>query len=625
MPAYYPVTHTSWWIDYQLFGLNLHWYHLENIAMHAASAILIWLALRKLKIAGAWLAAALWALHPIHVESVAWITERKNTLSVLLYLISFHCYLRAIGVGVGFTVQASRSATLNPEPRTLNRRWYVASLAIFALALPAKTMSVTLPAVILLLAWYLHGDEPNFWRTTFRREVVRMIPFFALALCMGVATVLIEQRHSGAVGPLFTFNPLQRLVIAGRSLWFYAWKLIWPAQFAFIYPRWHIHPGLSAQILFPISFLALLIALILLRKKIGRGPAAGVMLFAGVAFPALGFAPIFFHRYSLVSDHFAYLCNVGILVLIAWVITRLIRPRAAMYAVAGLALVGLAIQTFRQSQLYKDNFTMWSDALRKNPDAWVAQGNLAREMLLRGRDDEAEKLLIKQYESAPNEIEVVLGYANFLATHGKFDQAKPLFERAIQIKPDLLNTYGFYGRALRSNGHVDEAIKLYENTLAKHPEWDAGWIDLAEIHEQQGKPALAAEEYRKAIEYVPTSVGARVNLANLYLKAGNIEPALALLKEAAALADDNAEIHNRYGLILLQLKRYSEAAEQFQRMVELTRGTEGSHIAYHNLATALEGAGRIPEAELNYRRALALKPDFAPAKRSLERLTGKSQ
>ncbi len=627
MPAYYPVTHTNWWIDYQLFGLRLPFYHIENIAMHAASAVLIWLALRKLKIAGAWLAAALWAVHPMHVESVAWITERKNTLSVLLYLISLHCYWRAIRTkGSGFGVQGSGNPiSLKPEPRTPKPYWYIASLFVFALALPAKTTSVTLPAVILLIAWYLHGDDANFWRTSFRREFIRVIPFFLLAMCMGVATVLIEQHHSGAVGPLFTFSPLQRLVIAGRALWFYAWKLLWPTNFAFIYPRWHINPSLSPQILFPISMIALLIALILLRKKIGRDPATGMLFFAGVAFPALGFAPIFFHRYSLVSDHFAYLCNLGILVLIARAILRFIHPRVAMCTVAGFAIVGLSIQTFRQSQLYQDNFTMWSDALKKNPDAWVAQGNLARELILRGRDDEAEKLLVRQYQSAPDEIEVVLGYANFLATHGRFDQARPLFEKAIQIKPDFLNTYGFYGRALRNNGHVDEAIKLYQSTLAKHPEWDAGWIDLAEIEEQAGNPQQAAELYQKALAAVPDSVGARVNLANLYLKVGNVEPAVELLKQAADLADDNADIHNRYGLVLLQLGRYSEAIPQFERMVALTTGKEGAHIAYHNLGTALEGAGRNSEAVQCYRKALEIKPDFAPAQRSLQRALEKPQ
>lgn len=627
MPAYYPVTHTSWWIDYQLFGLRLPFYHIENIAIHAVSAVLIWLALRSFNITGAWLAAALWAVHPIHVESVAWITERKNTLSVLLYLISLHCYWRAVrreGSGFGLR-RAQPSRVQGSVEGKLDLRWYIASLFVFALALPAKTTSVTLPAVILLASWYLHGDEANFWRTTFKREFIRVIPFFILAMCMGVATVLIEQHHSGAIGPLFTFSPLQRLAIAGRALWFYAWKLLWPTNFAFIYPRWHINPSFSLQILFPITMIALLIALILLRRKIGRGPAAGLLFFAGVAFPALGFAPIFFHRYSLVSDHFAYLCTVGILALVAWTVVRLLRARdVLLYSVSGLMLLGLSIQSFRQAMLYKDNFTMWSDALRKNPDAWVAQGNLARELLLRGRDDEAERLLVRQYALAPDEIEVVLGYANFLASHGRFDQAKPLFEKAIQLKPDFLNTYGFYGRALR-NGHVDEAIKLYESTLAKHPEWDAGWIDLAEIEEQAGNLQQAAELYQKALAAVPDSVGARVNLANLYLKVGNVEPAVELLKQAADLADDNADIHNRYGLVLLQLGRYSEAIPQFERMVALTKGKEGAHIAYHNLGTALEGAGRNSEAVQCYQKALALKPDFAPAQRSLQRALEKPQ
>ncbi|HTL30864.1 MAG TPA: tetratricopeptide repeat protein [Tepidisphaeraceae bacterium] len=630
MPAYYPVTHTSWWIDYQLFGLDLRFYHIENIAMHAVSSVLIWLALRRLSVPGAWLAAALWALHPIHVESVAWITERKNTLSVLLYLISFHCYVRASGMrrgGWGFRVQGSeKEPGLNPEPRTLNPRWYIASLFFFAIALPAKTPVVTLPAAILLAWWYLRGGEPHFWPATFRRELVRMIPFFVLGLCMGVATVLIEQHHTGAKGPLFTFSPLQRLVLIGRSFWFYAWKVIWPANFNFIYPRWNIPQGVTIQILFPLAALGLMLALICLRKKIGRGPAAAILFFAGTALPALGIAPIFFHRYSLVSDHFAYLCNLGILVLVAYAIVRLLRSQPiALYAVAGIALVGVSIQSIKQTFLYKDNFTMWSDVLQKNPSAWLARGNLAREMHALGRHEKEGQLLAEEYKAAPDEVEVALGYANYLATHGHFAESPPFFERAIELKPDYLNTYGFYGRALSSNGRTDDAIKLYQDTLAKHPEWEAGWIDLAEIFEQIGKPERAADLYAKAIAANPQTVGARVNLANLYLKVGNLQRALNLLNEAATLANDDPDIHNRYGLVLLQIGQYPAAIEQFQRMVDLTRGKEGSHIAYHNLATALEGAGRNSEAVLNYRRALQIKPDFAPAQRNLERALRKSQ
>jgi Tfp pilus assembly protein PilF len=312
---------------------------------------------------------------------------------------------------------------------------------------------------------------------------------------------------------------------------------------------------------------------------------------------------------------------------VAWIILRLLQKQPlALYATGAVILVFLGIQSWRQTLLYRDNFTMWSDVLAKNPNAWLAHGNLAHELLAMHRDDEAGEHLRKQLELAPpDQVEVIVQYAQYLATHGHFEESLPYFHRGIELDPDYLNTYGFLGQALVAHGRIDEAIKLYEDALAKHPEFEPGWIDLAQIYENRGDLAHAAETYERAIHAIPNTVTARVNLANLYLNARQPQPAMKLLSEAAAIDDNNADVHNRYGLLLLSLGRYPEAVEQFERMVQLTKGKPGAHIAYHNLGTALEGAGRISEAVASYQRALAIKPDFAPAKRSLDRAMGKAQ
>ena len=219
---------TTFWVEYHLWGLNPRGYHLLNILLHAANAVLVAKVLQQLRVPGAWLAAFLFALHPVHVESVAWVTERKNALSAFFYLLSLRQFLSWFGFpGIPLAADATPTAEFRSRPQA-----YVAGLALFLAALLSKSVTCSLPAVLLLILWQ-HGKLS-------RRTTLWLAPLFALGLALGLNTAWLERSHVGASGAAFEWTFAERVIIAGRALWFYAGKLLWPVNLAFMYPRWHL-------------------------------------------------------------------------------------------------------------------------------------------------------------------------------------------------------------------------------------------------------------------------------------------------------------------------------------------------------------------------------------------------
>ncbi len=286
---YYPVTYSTFWIERRLWGLGPRGYHVSNVLWHAASVVLLWRLLLVLRLPGAWLAAAIFAVHSVEVESVAWIAERKNVVSLPLALLSMLAYLRF----------EPAEADASGLPRFHRWRWYAASLALFALALFAKTVVVTLPAVLLVIYWWRNGRLTT-------RDLGRTAPFFVLAVALGSITFWVEKYHVGAQGKDWSLTRAEQILVAGRAIWFYAGKLAWPYPTLFFYPRWTIDAGAWWQWLYPVGAVVVPVGLWLARKKIGRGPAAAALIYVGVLIPTLGFMNIYFHVFSFVADHFQY-------------------------------------------------------------------------------------------------------------------------------------------------------------------------------------------------------------------------------------------------------------------------------------------------------------------------------
>ncbi|MCP4901658.1 MAG: O-GlcNAc transferase, partial [bacterium] len=297
-PQYYPMVHTTYWFEYQLWELKPAGFHVTNVLLHWIAAVLLWRILSLLNVPGAWLIAAVFGLHPVHVESVAWITERKNVLSAVFYLGSALAYLRCkLGSG---------------------SRWLsTVSLLLFVAALLSKTVTATLPAALLLILWWKR-------ERLCREDVRELLPFFALSLAFGMLTAWLEVHHVGALGDEWSLTFLERTLLAGKIVCFYIWKLLWPSNLTFIYERWNANFHSAWQLAFPAAVTAVLLTLWGLRNRLGRGPLVAVLFFIGTLFPALDFFDVYPMRYSFVADHFQYLASIGIIALVIGGAARLL-------------------------------------------------------------------------------------------------------------------------------------------------------------------------------------------------------------------------------------------------------------------------------------------------------------
>ena len=305
---YYPLLHSVFWIEHKLWGDAPLGYHLVNILLHAMAALMVAAVLRRLEVPGAYLAAAIFALHPVQVESVAWITELKNTLSAVFYLSAAMLYLR-----------------FDQERK---KPFYAGALVLFVLGLLSKTVTATLPAALLVIFWWKRG------KLSWRRDVLPLVPFFVLGAAAGLFTAWVERKLIGAEGAAFDLTFIDRFLIAGRVIWFYLGKLFWPANLIFIYPRWNIDQAVWWQYLFPAAALLLAAALWVLRRR-WRGPLAGLLFFVGTLFPVLGFFNVFPFIYSFVADHFQYLASLGVIALVSAGIALLLKRCAFWPRIGG--------------------------------------------------------------------------------------------------------------------------------------------------------------------------------------------------------------------------------------------------------------------------------------------------
>jgi tetratricopeptide (TPR) repeat protein len=484
---YYPLVHTSFWVQYQLWGADPFTYHLINVLLHALNAILFWRVLQRLSIPGAWAAALIFALHPVYVESVAWVTERKNVLSGAFFLSSLLAYLRF----------APPDAASRDEPHRW--RYYLLALALFVCALLSKTVTCSLPAVILILVWWKRGRLES-------RDLAPLLPFFAAGLVLGLTTAVLEKRHVGAEGSEFSLSFVERGLVAGRALWFYGAKLVWPRRLTFIYPRWRVDASSAWQYLFPLSALAAGAALWTTRARIGRGPLAAVLVFVATLAPALGFIDVYPMRFSFVADHFQYLASMGpiglgVALATSWAARYGVRGRRLGEGACAAVCAVLGLLTWGQTHVYKDLDTLWRDTLAKNPDCWMAHNNL--------------------------------GF--LLKNQGRLDEAVEHFNAALRVKPDHLPARYNLGLALARQGKLDEAISQYEEVLREWPRYADAHNSLGLAFAEQGKLDLAVVHYREALSLEPTHTLAHFNLGLALQRLGNVREATEHFEASARL------------------------------------------------------------------------------------------
>jgi len=557
---YYPLVHSAFWVQHRLWGDAPLGYHLVNILLHFVVAVLATLTLRQLSIPGAYLAGAVFALHPVHVESVAWVTELKNTLSAVFYLGAAMAYLRF--------------------KRTGEARLYLAALTLFVLGLCSKTVTATLPAALLLIGWWQRG------RLSWRSDVVPLVPFFVLGAGAGLFTAWVERNLVGAEGAAFDLTIVERGLIAGRATWFYLGTLVWPTKLTFIYPRWHVSQAVWWQYLYPAAALLVLAVLWIVRRR-WRGPLAGALFFVGTLFPVLGFFNVYPFLFSFVADHFQYLASLGMITLAAAGIARLLerwglwgRPFGYVLCLAGL--LTLSVLTWRQSHLYADVETLYRATIRSNPECWMAYNNLAASLIARGATDEAMGLVQRALKRKPDYPEAHNNLGLVLGSRGQVDEAIAHYRKALELRPTYAEAHNNLGFALAGRGEIDQAIAHYQQALQS----DSGYA------------------------------GVQYNLAMALVARGDLDQAVAHLRKALELRPEYAEAHNSLGIILVNRRQLHEAGVHFQKAVELRPQYAEAH---NNLGILLARSGRLDEAIAHFRKALEINPAYTEVRDNLDR------
>ena len=617
---YFPLVLTNFWVQHALWGLAPLPYHLVNIGMHAGCALLLWRVLRRLGVRGAWLGAAIWALHPVQVESVTWISELKNTQSCLFFLLAIEFFLRWVGAE-GFKTG----------------RWYYALAVLGALlAILSKPSTVMLPVVLGLCWWWQTGR----WRW---RQTVALLPFFLLSTLASGWTVWEQQFHSGALGAEWNLSWGGRLIVAGKVVWFYLGKLLWPHPLTFVYARWQID---ATHALAYLPLLAILVlGLWLWRQRHGwlRPEFFAAAYFFVSLFPVLGFFNIYFTRYSYVSDHFQYLASIGPAALAGAGLASLATRRELRAALSGFLLLALGCLSWRQGVDYVDDATLWRATLRRNPDCWLAHNNLAV-LLTAGQPDTAIAHLEQALRLKPDYPEAHYNLGNALSAKDRWTDAIAHYESALRLKPDYLMAHCNLGNALLRIGQVPGAIAHYTAALRIDPTYADAHYNLGNACFQSGRFPEAISHYEQALQLRPNFAEAHANLGNVLLQTGRTLEAIAHYRQALQLKPDFAEalaslgeahaklgdlaaaaqcfasalrlrpgfasVHYNWGNALLQHGQPAAAISHYEAAVRLQPAFAEAHA---NLANALVQSGRAADAIEHYRTAIRVRPEFVDA------------
>jgi len=509
-PQYYPFLGTIFWLEHKLWSDQTVPYHLLNILLHAVAALLLLKTLQQLEVKGAWLASALFALHPVQVESVAWICELKNTLSAVL----------------GF---ASVTAYLNYD-RQRTPRWYWVAISLFVLALMTKTVTAMLAPAVLIILWWKRG------RLAWDRDVKPLVPFFVIGAAAGLVTAWVEQKFAGASGPGFAFSTAQRCLIAGRAFWFYLAKLFWPADLITIYPRWHVDVTSYWQWLFPAAALLLMLVLWIARRRF-RGPFAVTLIFVAMLFPTLGFLNISYFQFSFVADHFQYLACApifafGAAVIAIWLEEMPHFRRLSGYALAVLLLLMMAGLSWAQSHIYRDSETCFRDVIAKNPDSPIAHNNLGGALMSRGATNEAIDRFRRALELQPDYQFASYNLAVALVQQGDVAEAIPRLRAVLKADPNHARAYYTLANALSKEGQRNEAIAYYGRALKLVPDFPDAHCNLANLLLEKDDIEEALLHYREALRLQPNNPGAHYNLAVGLVRKGELDLAIDELKIA---------------------------------------------------------------------------------------------
>ena len=534
---YWPLIYTTFWLEHKLWGFDPTGYHIINVLLHLANTLLLWHLVRRLSVPGAWVVAAVFAVHPLHVESVAWVIERKDVLSGLFYLSAVLAWMRFV-----------------EQPR---RGWYVCSLVLYAAGLLSKSIVITLPVALLIWHWWQQGRVTS-------ADLLRLVPFGVVGLIITVGDLSFYQsREALALG----YSLTERVLIAAHALWFYAGKLLWPFELAVVYPRWDIHVADPLAWGYVIAAAALAVALWCFRHQVGRGPLAGVLFFVVTLSPVLGFVDYGYMQFAFVADRFQYLAGLGIMAVVIGAVTYGVGRlsdwwQKGAWVVASVVIVVLGLLTWRQASIWRDDETLNRHIIALNPQARDAYLNLGDALYEQGRYEEALDVTRIAVERRPEHFQAHFNLGATLDKLGRFEEAETHLRRAIALGPQ----------------NLDASHQLTELLFR-----------MGEDAQDNRKPEAAAEYYIRALEIDPHYVEALHRLASLITDQQRYDEALELFQRLVAIDPSDAVAHGNIGVVLFYLGRSDEALQHFDQALSLNPTLENVRANRETVLEAMEG------------------------------------
>ncbi len=627
---YWPLVYTTFWLEHKLWGFDPTGYHIVNVLLHLVNTLLLWHLLRRLAVPGAWVVAAVFAVHPLHVESVAWIIERKDVLSGLFYLSAALAWMRFV-----------------EQPRPQRYAW---SLALYAAALLSKSIAVTLPAALLIWHWWKQGRVTS-------TDLLRLAPFFVVGLVIALGDL---SSYRSVHHKEFDFSLIERTLIAARALWFYAGKLLCPTNLAVIYPRWDIHAADLLAWGYLVGAVALALALWHFRPRIGRGPLAGALFFAVTLSPTLGFVDYNYMEYAFVADRYQYLAGIGVMAAVIGAAAYGIRRLSGLWqkgALGGAAvvLILLGLLTWRQASIYQDDETFNRHIIALNPQAWNAHLNLGDALYNQERYEEALEVARVAVEQDPDSFKTHSNLGAVLSELGRFEESENHLHRAIALNPQARDAHLNLGAVLYNQGRYEEALEVARVAVEQDPDSFKAHVNLGAVLSELGRFEESENHLHRAIALNPQDVDFSQKLASklaeVLMPQGRYAEAIDVLAEAVALdpaSSQVAELHFLMGMaaqdngqpeaaeyymrafeldpyhtksirrlahLRLEQQRYDESLELFQRLIDIDLSDS---VAHGNMGIVLFYLGRSDESLRSFDQALSLDPTLESARANRE-------
>jgi Flp pilus assembly protein TadD len=634
---WHPLTWLSHMADCQFFGLRPWGHHLVSALLHTVNTGLLFLVLRRITQAPwrSFFVAAVFAIHPLHVESVAWISERKDVLSGFFFMLTLGAYARYVEqavsqrskVGVQKT-EAGRSSGFQLPYSS----YYFWTLGFFALGLMSKPMLVTVPCLLLLLDYWpfrrgvageaeLPGsnklDALRVRARCWEGLVWEKAPFFALAACSSLITYVVQKR-AGAMWTLSEVPFSERIGNALVAYWRYLGKFFCPTRLSVFYP----HPGQWPVAPVLVSGLMLLAVTALALRLRQRAPffLVGWLWFLGTLVPVIGLVQV---GWQSLADRYMYIPMIGLLLAGIWgmeLLTATWSARMVPMLVAGTGLLGMgAVLAWEQAGYWKDSETLFRHALRVTDNNFIAHHNLGMALMSEGRLDEAAVEFGAALKLRPKSADSYNGLGEVLLRQGHMDEAMALFDKAISFKPDLAVAYNNLGIIRSRKGMVDQAILDFEHALKARPGYVKAFNNLGLALQADGRLDEAILKLQEAVRLAPEDAEAHKNFGMALGRKGRLDEAVEQLTLAIKINPKDSQARHNLGLAFSRQGRMEDAIGQFERALELKPDSAETHAC---LGLALAQVKRKEQAIEHFKQALKLKPNNPEVEQQLKTLTG---